>query len=761
MKAIFSKERLGHAFVSFLLCIGLILPAFFLLQLQTYLLTSIIAAVVYLLVFTFFSNQKVVISICGIALLLLYILLQFFLPPSLFFGGWFEVIKAFIFHFNDVPGAILLFARNTSLFLAFLISFLSFCCTNKNVGVVPAASLVIALLIYLWTKQQMNLLWLASPSLISLLLIVAEKRQGQINHLEVFPLSAIIVAIAILVLPSNVAFKPLYDASSKLKQTITDYFFFTEPRNVFNLGNYGYYPLGNNRLGGPIQPSQFPILMVQTNNNLYLRGVVKDEYTGLSWRDNISGQRYLLDNPILAEKKADIFNEDVPTDLTKNITNLLNPQNIPIQVQSESSSTLFVPSHFENITFFSDMIAYFNDSSEVFITRDLKKDDQYIVSAPILDGSNSELGAIIDAVPKGEDHYYQKITDKYLQLPDHLESKVYLDLNNIISNYSTPYDKANAIMRHLQRYYTYTLTPDTPPDNQDFVTYFLYISKEGYCTYFASAMTVFARMAGLPARYVEGFLAKPTADGFAYVTGESAHAWTEIYFEGFGWVPFDATPGELDNNQKNQQPPSPSPSPSPSPTPPPENQENTPPPPEIPPENNPEQDPENNPLTFWLWLIAILVLILGISYWVWKRSPSEYVKKYSSPTEILFMYGNAVFLILSIRKQALKNAETPLRFAMRMDRNKIFNTAIVPLWRSMANCRYSQRLPDKNQLNQARDIYKIAYRSLNLKNKIAFHFQLCFNKNAYHVLEKKIVHQKTVPPFIPRPKVTKTKTKRK
>ena len=86
------------------------------------------------------------------------------------------------------------------------------------------------------------------------------------------------------------------------------------------------------------------------------------------------------------------------------------------------------------------------------------------------------------------------------------------------------------------------IVPDVPPDSQDFVTYFLYVGKEGYCTYYASAMTVMCRMAGLPARYVEGFEAQPAADGFAYVTGKDAHAWTEVYFKGFGWVPFDPTP---------------------------------------------------------------------------------------------------------------------------------------------------------------------------------------------------------------------------
>ena len=56
-------------------------------------------------------------------------------------------------------------------------------------------------------------------------------------------------------------------------------------------------------------------------------------------------------------------------------------------------------------------------------------------------------------------------------------------------------------------------------------------------------MTVLARAIGLPARYVEGYAADPDADGVARVTQQDAHAWTEVYFPGFGWLPFDPTPG--------------------------------------------------------------------------------------------------------------------------------------------------------------------------------------------------------------------------
>ena len=56
-------------------------------------------------------------------------------------------------------------------------------------------------------------------------------------------------------------------------------------------------------------------------------------------------------------------------------------------------------------------------------------------------------------------------------------------------------------------------------------------------------MAVMARMVGLPARYIEGYAAVPDSDSVARVTQQQAHAWVEIYFSGFGWLPFDPTPG--------------------------------------------------------------------------------------------------------------------------------------------------------------------------------------------------------------------------
>jgi transglutaminase-like putative cysteine protease len=69
-------------------------------------------------------------------------------------------------------------------------------------------------------------------------------------------------------------------------------------------------------------------------------------------------------------------------------------------------------------------------------------------------------------------------------------------------------------------------------------------TRRGYCQYFAGAMALMLRYLGVPARVAVGF-AGPTYDssGRAWlVTDHDAHAWVEVWFRGFGWLPFDPTP---------------------------------------------------------------------------------------------------------------------------------------------------------------------------------------------------------------------------
>lgn len=105
------------------------------------------------------------------------------------------------------------------------------------------------------------------------------------------------------------------------------------------------------------------------------------------------------------------------------------------------------------------------------------------------------------------------------------------------------------IQAYLEETADYTLTPGSLPDGRDFVEYFLFENRQGYCTHFASAATLLFRLWDVPARYVEGYVVFPenfqdNGDGTwtAWVTDRNAHAWTEVYREGQTWCPVEATP---------------------------------------------------------------------------------------------------------------------------------------------------------------------------------------------------------------------------
>jgi transglutaminase-like putative cysteine protease len=106
--------------------------------------------------------------------------------------------------------------------------------------------------------------------------------------------------------------------------------------------------------------------------------------------------------------------------------------------------------------------------------------------------------------------------------------------------------KALAIKSAIEQRVRYNIKAPQTPQGKDPVEYFLFESNEGYCDLFASAMVLMARSAGLPARYVTGYIIndnKRDAEGFYTIRMRDYHAWCEIYFEGVGWVPFDPTEG--------------------------------------------------------------------------------------------------------------------------------------------------------------------------------------------------------------------------
>ena len=84
-------------------------------------------------------------------------------------------------------------------------------------------------------------------------------------------------------------------------------------------------------------------------------------------------------------------------------------------------------------------------------------------------------------------------------------------------------------------------TPPGVPPLVDFVAH----THQGYCQHFAGAMALMLRYLGIPSRVAAGFTSGRYDRGSSewVVSDRNAHAWVEVWFRGWGWLPFDPTPG--------------------------------------------------------------------------------------------------------------------------------------------------------------------------------------------------------------------------
>jgi protein-glutamine gamma-glutamyltransferase len=108
----------------------------------------------------------------------------------------------------------------------------------------------------------------------------------------------------------------------------------------------------------------------------------------------------------------------------------------------------------------------------------------------------------------------------------------------------------DAVLDYLRRGgFTYTLEP--PLLNLDSVDDLLFRTREGFCGHYASAFAMLMRAGGVPARVVTGYLGGiwNHYGEYLYITQSDAHAWTEVWLDGQGWVRIDPTavvaPGRL------------------------------------------------------------------------------------------------------------------------------------------------------------------------------------------------------------------------
>jgi len=131
---------------------------------------------------------------------------------------------------------------------------------------------------------------------------------------------------------------------------------------------------------------------------------------------------------------------------------------------------------------------------------------------------------------------------RYLDLPANFAPRSQQLVHSWQQQLNTPQQliqKALDYFRNEEFYYSRQppLLFDDPVDE------FLFQTRKGYCEHYASAFTVMMRQAGIPARVVTGYQGgemNPLSD-YMIVRQSDAHAWSEVWIEGLGWLRVDPT----------------------------------------------------------------------------------------------------------------------------------------------------------------------------------------------------------------------------
>lgn len=142
------------------------------------------------------------------------------------------------------------------------------------------------------------------------------------------------------------------------------------------------------------------------------------------------------------------------------------------------------------------------------------------------------------------------VTSQYFELPTSVSDRTITLANELTHNETSLYGKVKAVEQYLKtnEEFRYSKTDTTyPASDQDYVEHFLFDSKVGYCDNFSTAMVVLLRAQGIPSRWAKGFAPGEVTgeqDGLLEYTirNSHAHSWPEVYFEGYGWIPFEPTP---------------------------------------------------------------------------------------------------------------------------------------------------------------------------------------------------------------------------
>jgi transglutaminase-like putative cysteine protease len=183
--------------------------------------------------------------------------------------------------------------------------------------------------------------------------------------------------------------------------------------------------------------------------------------------------------------------------------------------------------------------------------------DTYTVKSEVVHATADELASV--KIPTGEEYdpytrFWPRrsrpgerpVTRLAYRLNGWLAQSPWGDAIKLASRLSEGTDSELEVVKRVQDYLTsgrFRYTTDVKEPGEDPILDFLFQTRAGYCQHFAGAAALLLRLAGVPTRVVTGFATgKRTGENTYEVRDKDAHAWIEVYFPGFGWVPFNPTP---------------------------------------------------------------------------------------------------------------------------------------------------------------------------------------------------------------------------
>lgn len=663
-----------------------------------------------------------------------------------------EVLQALMLHLSGLKTALPLVAGETAVLLSLLCALASFFVTQRAAGPYPALVVLLLSVVLIWLGNQAQALWCLLPTVVaSVTLLLQGGHEISAGRVMPLALAAVLVSYAGVAI-GGAAIPPMKEAADALRQRIYDIFLFTGSRDVFSLADIGYYPQGEGQLGGPAEPTEEQVMAVITPWKVYLRGVVKNVYNGRAWLDETESKRYLWDSARFREIRSLAFDMALPQVADISATALLEPDPVIVRMLASSASTMFVPQRVRTLESEGDVVPYFNAGSEIFATRNLKQGDVWHMEAPLFVSGDRGLPELIALSEPAADPNWENVNRTYRALPAHLEQEIYDIAWVAAGDAATPYEKALALQRYLQGSCQYTLDAAVQPPELDFVSTFLLLEKKGYCTHFASAMTVLCRMVGLPARYVEGYVATPDETGMAIVTGKQGHAWTEVYFKGFGWVTFDATPAgsqtieltpdQLEELLNGEDGPTPTPE-APLPTETPALPESTPTPEPVP---TPTPEASTEPATptpapddasdappaavskpdFPWWLLLAVAVPLALAGRILWMTPGCVALRQRTEFSRWLSWAQATHDALRQMGFVRQRDETPMGFLARVDAANCIPEVLAKLSGAESLMFYGHAVPLPEETRQARHTYEVVHRQLTRTQRILMALRRAF-----------------------------------